>query len=123
MQYRMKLAAAGVLAALAGTVNAGTEVVPGWPNENLWWSWEDDANPPTALFQEADAVNGDGSLLVIEGSGVVLGKGEDTWQSIRGVDQLRLLGCDITVFAAETELPDGLNVTGEVKWEIGRAHV
>lgn len=116
MQYRMKLAAAGVLAALAGTVNAGTEVVPGWPNENLWWSWEDDANPPTAFFQEADAVNGDGSLLVIEGSGVVLGKGEDTWQSIRGVDQLRLLGRDITVFAAETELPDGLNVTGEVKW-------
>ena len=116
MQYGMKLAAAGVLAALAGTVSAGSGVVPYWPNEDLWWSWEDVDNPPLAFFQEADAVSGDGSLLLIEGSGVVLGKGEDIWQSIRGVDQLRLRGRDITVFAAETELPDGLNVTGEVKW-------
>ena len=116
MQYRMKLAAAGVLAALAGTVSAGSGVVPNWPNEDLWWSWKDGDNQSVAFFQEADAVSGDGSLLLIEGSGVVLGKEEDTWQSIRGVDQLRLKGRDITVFAAETELPDGLNVTGEVKW-------
>ena len=116
MQYGMKLAAAGVWAALAGTVSAGSGVVPNWPNEDLWWSWKDGDNSSVAFFQEADAVSGDGSLLLIEGSGVVLGKGEDTWQSIRGVDQLRLQGRDITVFAAETELPDGLNVTGEVKW-------
>ena len=116
MQYGIKLATAGVLAALAGTVSAGSGVVPYWPNEDLWWSWKDGDNSPVAFFQEADAVSGDGSLLLIEGSGVVLGKGEDTWQSIRGVDQLRLQGRDITVFAAETELPDGLNVTGEVKW-------
>ena len=79
MQYGMKLAAAGVWAALAGTVSAGSGVVPNWPNEDLWWSWKDGDNQSVAFFQEADAVSGDGSLLLIKGSGVVLGKGEDTW--------------------------------------------
>lgn len=92
MQYRMKLATAGVLAALAGTVNAGTEVVPGWPNDELWWSWADDENPPQAFFQPADESSADGSSLFIIGNDIVLGKNEEGWQSIDGVDNLVLLG-------------------------------
>ena len=116
MQYRMKLAAAGVLAALAGTVNAGTEVVPGWPNDELWWSWADDENPPQAFFQPADESSADGSSLFIIGNDIVLGKNEEGWQSIDGVDNLVLLGKNISVYAAETDLRGALSISDSAKW-------
>ncbi len=116
MQYKKKLAAAGVLAALAGMASAGSGVVPGWPNDELWWSWADDENPPTTFFQPADESSNDGSSLFIIGNNVVLGKSEESWQSISGVDNLVLLGKNISVYAAETDLQGALSISGNAKW-------
>ena len=113
MQYRMKLAAAGVLAALAGSTWAGT--VP-LPEGELNWECKGDACASILpFFDEPGEWNGGESSLIFQGDGFVIGKTEDGWQSIGGVDNLVLLGRDSSIYAAETNIKE-LNIAGSARW-------
>lgn len=117
MQYGMKLAAAGVLAALAGPTWAGPEPLPGG---DLHWECPSEGCSADTLvrFEAVKEVEGKiiPSQLFVVGDGLVLGKTEEGWQSIRGVDDLLLYGRNIEIYAAETDIRRSLNVVGSARW-------
>ena len=84
MQYRMKLAAAGVLAVLAGPTWAGPVSLPGG---DLHWECPSGGCSADTLvqFEAAQEVEGGTipSQLLVIGEGLILGKTEEGWQSIK----------------------------------------
>ena len=107
MQYRMKLAAAGVLAALAVAVNAESVKLP---NGNvIEWT-----GPKVAKV--IPPVEGDDWMqLLVVGDGITIGRDSD-WQNIGGMDRLALYGRENRIYAAETHLEDGLLIAGDAQW-------
>ena len=107
MQYGMKLAAAGVLAALAVAVNAKPVKLP---NGNvIEWT-----GPEVA--QVIPPVEGDDWMqLLVVGDGITIGRDSD-WQNIGGMDRLALYGRENRIYAAETHLEDGLLIAGDAQW-------
>ena len=117
MQYGMKLAAAGVWAALAGPTWAGPVSLPGG---DLHWECPSEGCSADTLvkFEAAEEVEGGTipSQLLVVGDGLILGKTEEGWQSIKGVDDLLLYGRNIEIYAAETDIRRSLNVVGSARW-------
>ena len=117
MQYGMKLAAAGVWAALAGPTWAGPVSLPGG---DLHWECPSEGCSADTLvkFEAAEEVEGGTipSQLLVVGDGLILGKTEEGWQSIKGVDSLLLYGRNIEIYAAETDIRRSLNVVGSARW-------
>ena len=111
MQYGMKLAAAGVLAALAGPTWAWTEPLPG--GDLHWECPSEGCSADTQVQFEGGAIL---SQLLVVGDGLVLGKTEEGWQSIKGVDDLLLFGRNIEIYAAETDIRRSLHVVGSARW-------
>ena len=107
MQYGMKLATAGVLAALAVAVNAEPVKLP---NGNvIEWTGPEEARviPPV----EGD----DWMQLLVAGDGITIGRDSD-WQNIGGMDRLALYGRENRIYAAETHLEGGLLIAGDAQW-------
>ncbi len=79
------------------------------------WNCVGESGSDAVMIFKNEYEDGDQYILSVYGSDVTIGDPEN-WQSIKGIDQLALEGKQLSIFAAETDITNQMNVSGTSTW-------